>query len=96
MWRSGKALRPYFEDVKNIVKMKKEIPEISDCQHIVSCENLSFVHFPIRDCDITDDDSRVLELARNLVKAISEREILYLHCCEIPSPLIVLNIHAAF
>jgi hypothetical protein len=41
---------------------------------IVETEALSFVHFPIRDCGITDDE-RVLELARNLVKAISEKEV---------------------
>lgn len=41
--------------------------------------DLSFVHFPIRDCGITDD-GRVLELARLLVKAIAEGECIYLHC----------------
>lgn len=40
---------------------------------------LSFVHFPIRDCGITDD-GRVLELAKSLVTAMANGEVLYLHC----------------
>ena len=71
-------MRPYFEDVKLIVKLKDSIPELSGFT-IVDEPNLSFVHFPIKDCGITDD-GRVLELARNLVKAIAEKEVIYLHC----------------
>lgn len=80
MWRSGQALRPYFDDVAAIVKHKASIPTLR--QHIgriVDYDELAFVHFPIRDCGITDDD-RVLELARELVKDIAERKIIYLHC----------------
>jgi len=78
MWRRGQALRPYFNDVKAIVKSKEKY-EVFKGHNIVSLDKLSFVHFPIRDCGITDD-SGVLELAKSLVKAISEGEILYLHC----------------
>ena len=78
MWRSGNALRPYFDDVRLVVQLKASIPELNDFR-IVDEQDLSFVHFPIKDCGITDDN-RVLELAKSLVKAISEKEVLYLHC----------------
>jgi protein-tyrosine phosphatase len=78
MWRNGQALRPYFNDVKTIVKCKDKFETFKGCD-IVSSDQLSFVHFPIRDCSITDDDG-VLELAKSLVAAISEGEVIYLHC----------------
>lgn len=78
MWRNGTALRPYFEDVKLVVQLKASIPELNGYD-IVDESKLSFVHFPIKDCGITDD-GRVLELAKMLVKAISENEVIYLHC----------------
>ena len=78
MWRSGHALRPYFRDVKTVVRNKAMFPDLQGYD-IVDLDRLRFVHFPIRDCSITDDD-RVLELARSLVRAISEGEIIYLHC----------------
>jgi protein tyrosine phosphatase len=78
MWRSGLALRPYFHDVRMVVHNKAMFPDLQGF-NIVDREALSFVHFPIRDCGITDDE-RVLELSRTLVKAISEGEIIYLHC----------------
>lgn len=78
MWRSGNALRPYFDDVKRIVANRASNPDLSGFD-IVDEERLSFVHFPIRDCDVADD-GRVLELAKSLVQAISEGEVLYVHC----------------
>jgi len=78
MWRSGQALRPYFEDVAAIVKQKSSLPCFANCP-IVDERDLAFVHFPIKDCGITDDD-RVLELARELVKDIAEGRVIYLHC----------------
>jgi hypothetical protein len=78
MWRSGQALRPYFHDVRSIVKKKALIPSLRNYP-VVDEEDLNFVHFPIRDCGITDDDG-VLELARSLVKSIAEGEVIYLHC----------------
>lgn len=78
MWRSGQALRPYFDDVQRIVREKATVPELQGFD-IVESDHLKFVHFPIKDCGITDD-TRVLEKAKSLVKAISEGEILYLHC----------------
>ena len=40
---------------------------------------MSFVHFPIKDCGITDDIG-VLQLCVDLVRAISEGQVLYVHC----------------
>lgn len=78
MWRSGQALRPYFDDVRSIVKKKHLIPCLTGYD-VVSEQRLCFTHFPIRDCSVTDDD-RVLELARSLVRSIAEGHVLYLHC----------------
>jgi hypothetical protein len=52
MWRSGQALRPYFEDVRLIVKLKDSIPELQGFK-VVDENKLTFVHFPIKDCGIT-------------------------------------------
>ena len=52
MWRSGQALRPYFDDVRLVVRLKDSIPELQGFK-IVDETNLSFVHFPIKDCGIT-------------------------------------------
>jgi protein-tyrosine phosphatase len=78
MWRSGHALRPYFRDVQMLVRNKAMFPDLQG-YNIVDEDDLTFVHFPIRDCGVTDD-GRVLELARSLVQAISEGEVIYLHC----------------
>ena len=78
MWRSGQALRPYFDDVVSIVQQKTSIAYLAH-HKVVDEEDLTFVHFPIRDCGVTDDD-RVLELARELVKDIAEGRVIYLHC----------------
>lgn len=78
MWRYGHALRPYYDDVKKLVSEKNNIEALNG-YNVVDIDHLSFVHFPIKDCSITDD-GRVLELAISLVKAISEGEIMYLHC----------------
>lgn len=78
MWRTGKALRPYFEDVKLLVQMKHSIPELHGFD-VVDESDLQFTHFPIKDCGITAD-ARVLELARTLVNDISQGKVVYLHC----------------
>ena len=79
MWRRGQALRPYFKDVQTIVENKDKFDTFRGHSNIVTPEHLSFEHFPIRDCSITDDGG-VLKLAKKLVKAISDGEIIYLHC----------------
>lgn len=78
-WRSGAALRPYFEDVKEIVSHRSLITEFQGCTNIVDDNRLQFEHCPIVDCGVTDD-FKVLDLAYKLVKDISVGEIIYLHC----------------
>jgi hypothetical protein len=78
IWLAGSALRPYFEDVRDIVAQKDEIRELRS-HKIVTPDKLSFDHCPIVDCGVTDD-SKVLALAQKLVKDISEGEVIYLHC----------------
>lgn len=78
IWLAGSALRPYFEDVREIVAQKDEIRELRS-HKIVTPDKLSFDHCPIVDCGVTDD-SKVLALAQKLVKDISEGEVIYLHC----------------
>lgn len=80
MWRFGKSLRPYFEDVKLIVQNKSNYHQlVSSPIPVVDFSDLSFDHCPIVDCGITDDD-RVLALCRKLVADISRGEVIYLHC----------------
>lgn len=79
MWRRGQSLRPYFNDVVTIVKEKEKYAEIFRGYNIVNLEGLSFTHYPIRDCGVSDDEG-VLDLAKQLVKCISEGEVIYLHC----------------
>tara|TARA_A100001015_G_scaffold256891_1_gene299171 strand:+ start:704 stop:871 length:168 start_codon:yes stop_codon:yes gene_type:complete len=38
---------------------------------IVDEKNLKFIHFPIKDCDVTDDD-RVMDLAMKLTGILSK------------------------
>lgn len=78
MWRSGLALRPYFEDVKYMVENKDEFPHLKG-HTIVQRDSLSFVHCPIVDCDVTDDHT-VLNLCKQLVEDIHRGEVIYLHC----------------
>jgi hypothetical protein len=48
-------------------------------KRVVRPERLGFIHFPIEDCNVTDDTG-VLLLARQLVYDISRGDVLYLHC----------------
>lgn len=78
-WRSGAALRPYFEDVRRIVREKNRFPDLVNHPNVVNEESLSFVHCPIVDCGVTDD-SKVLRLAEELVAEISRGQVIYIHC----------------
>lgn len=106
VWRSGRAIRPYFSDLKLLVENRSSIPKLSGkfsglvktqsgkqsssapvatnnahnlAKPVVDISQLSFVHFPIEDCCITDDE-KVLNLAQQLAKDILNGEVLYLHC----------------
>lgn len=54
IWQTGGALRPYFEDVREIVAKKHSIRELRG-KKIVDIDKLSFEHCPIVDCGVTDD-----------------------------------------
>jgi hypothetical protein len=57
-WRNERngAIRPYFRDVREIVKQVEEAP--ADFPSIgITSSDLHFVHFPIIDCDIAEDHS---------------------------------------
>jgi protein-tyrosine phosphatase len=80
MWRHGNALRPYFEDVKVVLKNKTKFSNLHNNPNVVVDEStVGFIHFPIKDCSVTDD-TRVLQLALRLVEDIHNGEVLYLHC----------------
>ena len=74
LWRNNYGLRPYFKDVERMIQTKEQYPKLT-----TTIEKASFVHEKIRDCDITDD-ATTLRLAKKLVKAIYEGEVIYLHC----------------
>lgn len=78
-WRNGQALRPYFEDLSLLVKNKQMFKVLADDENVCDHDQLNFVHFPIKDCSVTDD-SGVFNLAIELVEAIAAGEIIYLHC----------------
>jgi len=77
-WRSGEALRPYYDDVQEIVAQKDVIQEFEGF-NVVDSKDLSFDHCPIIDCGVTDD-SKVLALAQKLVCDLARGEVIYLHC----------------
>ena len=94
-WRSGQALRPYFEDVMLIIKNKHYFADLHDIVddtnirydsfkfHLLMSElihcHYSFVHCPIIDCGIIDD-ARVLHLAYMVVKSLLQGDVIYMHC----------------
>lgn len=47
---------------------------------MIPAEKLDFVHFPIVDCNVGDDD-QILNLCKDLVLRIKRGENLYIHCC---------------
>jgi len=82
MWRSGRAIRPYFGDVKEVVKHVDSMREVNkdySVKNVTSIKKLDFVHVPIVDCSVTDDNT-IFQLCVNLVNRISRGEVLYVHC----------------
>uniref|UniRef100_A0A6C0F341 Tyrosine specific protein phosphatases domain-containing protein n=1 Tax=viral metagenome TaxID=1070528 RepID=A0A6C0F341_9ZZZZ len=78
-WRKncyGKTsvVRPYFADVQRIMENKVIHPTLS-----TDVFNVTFEHCPIKDCSTVADDI-VFSLAKDLVKAIHDGEVVYLHC----------------
>ncbi|GMH70539.1 hypothetical protein TL16_g05431 [Triparma laevis f. inornata] len=82
MWRSGQAIRPYYNDVVQIIDHVDNMRKINpQAQHekVTNSNNLDFVHIPIVDCSVTDDTS-ILNLCKDLVDRIAKGETIYLHC----------------
>jgi len=73
-WRKNYGLRPYLKDVEKMIQSKERYPKLA-----TTIEKAAFVHEKIRDCDVTDD-ATTLRLAKKLVKAIYDGEVIYLHC----------------
>lgn len=57
MWRSGEALRPYFQDVLQLLRKLRELKSADPrAVPVISApESTDFVHFPIVDCNVADD-----------------------------------------
>ncbi|CAN0269101.1 unnamed protein product, partial [Ectocarpus fasciculatus] len=57
MWRSGDALRPYFQDVVQLLAKLGELRRADprSVPEICAPEETDFVHFPIVDCNVADD-----------------------------------------
>lgn len=57
MWRSGEALRPYYQDVLQLLGKLRELrrADPESVPAICSPEETDFVHFPIVDCNVADD-----------------------------------------
>jgi hypothetical protein len=77
-WQSGRKLRPYIYDA---VRLLPDIrwPSPAVCCAAKPTAGLHFLHFPIVDCS-TANDTRVLELAHDLVGRLARGENLYVHC----------------
>jgi protein-tyrosine phosphatase len=68
------VVRPYFADVKRIMENKAIYPTLN-----TDVVNMTFDHCPIKDCSTVADEI-VFNLAKDLVKAIHDGEVIYLHC----------------
>jgi protein-tyrosine phosphatase len=68
------AVRPYFADVQRIMENKVIHPTLN-----TDVVNMTFDHCPIKDCSTVADEI-VFNLAKDLVKAIHDGEVVYLHC----------------
>ncbi|CAM9989589.1 unnamed protein product [Choristocarpus tenellus] len=81
MWRSGDALRPYYQDVLQLLRKLQELRKCDPMVYptITEPDKTDFVHFPIVDCNVADD-TKVLLLAANLADRVAKGEVMYLHC----------------
>jgi protein-tyrosine phosphatase len=74
LWRNCVGLRPYFKDAEKMITNKELYPSLTTL-----VTKVSLIHQKIRDCNIIDDNT-TLKLAKKLVKAIYDGEVVYLHC----------------
>lgn len=78
MWRSGRSIRPYYKDAVEIIahvdQMRKLAqPDQTAAQYanVTTSEKLDFVHVPIVDCSVTDDNT-IIQLCKNLVARLGK------------------------
>jgi hypothetical protein len=67
--------RPYIHDAFELMKQNDRKPG----SKMAPSSKLDFVHFPIQDCNVVEDDS-VLDLCKSLCERVAKGEIIYLHC----------------
>eukprot|EP00948_MAST-09A_sp_MAST-9A-sp1_P001774 g1774.t1 len=81
-WKSGKKIRPYVNDAARIChqlqkeKKKKSKQSETDEKEV---NQISFVHCPIHDCDVQEDDV-IIKLATTILRRLDRGEVIYLHC----------------
>jgi len=80
-WRRRNAIRPYFKDVKRLVNGNATIESVRDTMSTlpVTEADIEFIHLPIKDCNVTDDD-KVWQLVLQLETRIRAGKKIYLHC----------------
>jgi protein-tyrosine phosphatase len=74
LYRKNPIIRPYFKDVQNIIQNKADYPTLK-----TDVVEVTFDHCPIKDCSIVADEI-VFDLAKKLVDAIRNGDVIYLHC----------------
>ena len=74
MYRKNRAIRPYFADVQRILQTKADHPTLK-----TDVVEVAFDHCPIKDCSTVADEI-VFDLAKKLVDAIRNGDVIYLHC----------------
>jgi len=74
MYKKNLTLRPYFADVQRIIRTKADHPTLK-----TDVVDVAFDHCPIKDCS-TIADEIVFGLAKKLVDAIHNGDVIYLHC----------------
>jgi hypothetical protein len=78
MWRHGMALRPYYESALEVAGLLRADENLAK-QNVQITADVKFIHFPIEDCSVGDDDA-VTALAAQLVDHLLHGETIYLHC----------------
>ena len=66
MWRVGQGLRPYFNDA---VRIAKRMRAHTSTRNLTTKRDLTFVHFPIEDCNVV----RVLEMESRMRRTLKSR-----------------------
>jgi len=74
VYRKNPIIRPYFADVQHIIQNKAAYPTLK-----TDVVEVTFDHCPIKDCSTVADEI-VFDLAKKLVDAIRNGDVIYLHC----------------